>query len=192
MNVDLKIPWKQYALITELTERLNKNFRPFGKTVLVKMIYLLQEAMHIDCGYDFEFYTYGPFTAQILNDLDYVGHFGGVNIQPADEEFSGYRITPGDNAREFKEKGKHFIDSPDVSGALTHLVDEFGNYSAQQLELRATVVYAEREHKTLNQGTPPEMPKLIETVKGVKPKFSHEEIKNAVIELRDKSYIQLS
>jgi uncharacterized protein YwgA len=192
MIVDLKIPWKRYALISELAIRLDEKCPQFGKTVLQKMIYLLQEVFEIDCGYDFKLYTYGPFTAQILYDLDFVEHNGGVTVQPVNDDNSGYQISPGNKADYLLERGKDFITKPEVIEALTRLVDEFGCSSAKSLELRSTIVYVEREFKGSASGSPPRVEKVISAVEGVKPKFTKDDIRNAVDELRNKSYINLS
>ena len=44
----------------------------FGRTVLQKLVYLLHVLYGVNPGYDFELYTYGPFSSQLLSDLDVV------------------------------------------------------------------------------------------------------------------------
>ena len=81
MNTSLELPWHRYALIAELAKRFEPVSRQFGKTALQKLVYFLQTIYGVDCGYAYEFYSYGPFASQLLNDLDLVAHFGGVSVQ---------------------------------------------------------------------------------------------------------------
>lgn len=53
--------WARYALIAELAERLRE--RPFGRTALQKLTYLLQELHGVDTGYEFPLHTYGPYSS---------------------------------------------------------------------------------------------------------------------------------
>jgi uncharacterized protein len=187
MNISLNIPWQRYALIAELSMRLNNKCPQFGKTVLQKMVYLFQEIFKIDCGYNYELYSYGPFNSQLLNDLDYVEHIGGVNVLHVDSGKGGFQIKPGEKVEFFREKGKDFLNAPGVDEALTRLIDEFGEFGASELELRSTIVYVERELR--GQGSMPTMERVAQVVKGIKPKFSDEDIRNTVDEIRAKRYL---
>ena len=59
--------WNKYAIIVFLVKEYAKQGR-IGRTALQKLIYLLQELFNINCGYDFKFYTYGPFSSEILSN----------------------------------------------------------------------------------------------------------------------------
>ncbi|MCP4157284.1 MAG: hypothetical protein GY757_56765 [bacterium] len=190
MKINLNIPWHKYALIIELADRLQKKSPQLGKTVMQKMVYLLQEVFGIDCGYYFEFYTYGPFTSELVHDLDYVEHIGGVKILPVQSQKGGFQISPGEKADILKEKGKAFIEGSKVTSALTTLIDQFGSFGASELELRATIVYVERELK--QRGQQPTIAEVAGVVREAKPKFSPDTIKLAIDELSQKSSIRLS
>jgi len=81
MGCTINIPWHRYALIAELTQRLEGKSSQFGKTSLQKIIYLLQELSGVTTNYQFSLYTHGPFTGQILGDLDLVEALGAVRVQ---------------------------------------------------------------------------------------------------------------
>ena len=81
MGCTINIPWHRYALIAELTQRLEGKSSQFGKTSLQKMIYLLQELSGVTTNYQFSLYTHGPFTGQLLGDLDLVEALGAVRVQ---------------------------------------------------------------------------------------------------------------
>ena len=55
----------------ELAIRLEGTSPQFGKTAFMKMAYLLQELYEVPLGYRFSLYTYGPYSAEVLADLEY-------------------------------------------------------------------------------------------------------------------------
>ncbi len=189
MKNSFNIPWKRYGLIAELAARLENKSPQFGKTSLQKMVYLLQEVFGVDCGYAFEFYTYGPFTSQLLQDLDLVEHMGGVSVRPVLSNNWGYEIHPGEKSELIRKKAADFLNAPGVSGGISTLVGEFGNYWAKDLELRSTVVYVERDFKRRDERSSTR--ETIRVVKQLKPKFSNDEIHEVVDELKSKKYIEL-
>lgn len=189
MKINLNFSWQKYALIIELAQRLEGRSLQFGKTMLQKMIYLLQEAFHIDCGYDFELYTYGPFSTQLLQDLDLVEHFRGVEVNPVKSITGGYEISPGEKAEIIKEKGAEFLNKKNVKKAISNLINEFGNFGTKDLELRSTIIFVQRE---LMRQEKPSKNKVKQIVKEIKPKFTDEEIYDAMDELEKKKYIQLN
>jgi len=188
MKVSLDIPWQRYALIAELTKQCQEKCPQFGKTVLQKMVYLLQEVFHIDCGYDFDIYAYGPFTPQLLQDLDLVEHIGAVKIYPVASMSGGYEIKPGDQAAHLIEKGSDFLQKYEVKKAIETLVDEFGCFRAKDLELRSTIIFVQRDFQ--KHGKPLSAAGLIEIVKQLKPKYTDLEIQEAIEELRKKRYLE--
>jgi uncharacterized protein YwgA len=76
MKTDFEIPYDRYALIAELAHRSDS----LGRTSLQKKIYLLQTLFYVNLGYDFTLYTYGPFTSEILSDLDVAEAMGAVRV----------------------------------------------------------------------------------------------------------------
>lgn len=188
MSRDLQIPWEKYALITELSQRLHDVHPQFGKTALQKLIYLLQEVYDVDCGYDYRLYTYGPFASQILQDLDLVESIGGVSVNPVREGLDGYRIVPNKNAELVKEKAGTFIGM--ISEHLDALVEDYGSYSAKELEMRATIVFVEREVNR-DRGAV-SVADLVQVVQDIKPYFTEHEIRSAVMQLKCRKQIKVS
>ncbi len=187
---ELEIPWERYALITELANRLSKSNTQFGKTMLQKLVFLLQESFGLNFGYSFDLYTYGPFCSQLLIDLDQVEALNGVKVKPMVTGFGGYQIEPGKNEDFIREKGASLFKRKDVSSALGYLISQFGELSAKDLELRATIVYVANDHKRHGQVLP--LREIARIVGEIKPKFSEKLIKDAIIELKEKDYIELA
>ena len=194
MRRDLHFPWHQSALIVGLAERLNDGNRfhgthaQFGKTALQKLVYLLQDAYGVDCGYDFSLYTYGPFTSELLQDLDLVESVGGVEVRPVRKGIDGYHIVPHDNAAWVKAQARAFLT--DNKGALGKLIEEYGHYSAKELEIRATMIYVEREMK--RDSKPVSLDGLVRVVHDIKPYFPIDEIKSVAEELQAKGHVKVA
>ena len=185
---DLQVPWPRYALISELAYRLLDVNPQFGKTSLQKLIYFLQEVYGVDCGYDYRLYTYGPFTSQVLLDLDLVESIGGVTVNPVRAGLDGYKITPNENGGLVREQAGSFID--DISEELQSLIDDYGAYSAKELEMRATIVFVERELKRENGELSAKG--LVKVVHNIKPYFSDKEIESVVKQLNGKGHIRVT
>ena len=184
----LEIPWQRYALIVELAERLQTERSQFGKTKLQKLIYLLQVIYGVKCGYDFELYTYGPFTSQVLQDLDQAQSLGGVNVTLVPTDPGGYQIEPGKNAEPVTNMGAGFL--AEHEDKLDGLISEYGTYSAKELELRATVVFVSRDMD--RDGNEVTADALTEMVHDIKLHFPREGIRSVVKELKAKGHVRVS
>jgi len=189
MQESLNIPWNRYALIADLAERLDGVSPQLGKTALQKLIYLLQELFRIDCGYNFEFYSYGTFTSQLLQDLDLIENMGAVAINPVASFPGGYEIKPGPGKETLKSKAAGFLDSRDVRSALEKLVNDFGKDCAKDLELSSTIIFVDRDLKRQRGETKGD--DLVLLVKELKPKFSEDEIEKDLRRLESKGYLEL-
>ncbi|MCG6535766.1 MAG: SocA family protein [Syntrophales bacterium LBB04] len=185
MGCTIDTPWHRYALIAELAQRLQAQSPQFGKTSLQKMIYLLQELKGVPIGYQFCLYTHGPFAAQLLGDLDLVEALGAVKVQYIISGFGGYQISPGNECESIRCKASEFLK--ENKEAIDEVVNEFGKYSAKELELRSTIVYLDRDvkrsNKNLNQDS------FIGLVRKIKPRFNEDTIAKALEELEGKDYV---
>ncbi len=181
------IPWEKYALITELAEQLKDRSPQFGKTVLQKMVYLLQELYGVNCGYTFDLYMYGPFSSGLLQDLDLVESMGGVSVVPVVFGTGGYRILPGEHSESLKKKATDFLSDEKITSALNMLVEDFGNYQAKELELRSTIIYVSKDMR--RSGNPVSRLDLLRIVKEIKPKFTDAEVQQAIDEMEKRGHI---
>lgn len=184
MKVSLNLPWEKYGIIAELAYRLHSLELRFGKTALQKLVYLLQELCNVKVGYDFSLYTYGPFSSELLSDLDFVESLNGVDVAFI-PEIQGYEIFPGEANDSIRTKAKDFIDAADES--ITKIINDFGDFNAKELELRSTIIFVNRDLK--RKGKSNFLDELINLVQAIKPHFSISEIKKALSELEEKGYI---
>jgi len=181
MSPKINIPWGRYALITELTCRLNDKCSQFGKVAFQKMMYLLQEVYGVNCGYRFDFHIYGPFSTDLIYDINVVESLGGMKFVPVVSEAISCRIVPGENSELLKSKAKDFLLDEMIDSSLNRLIDTFGNYRARDLELRSTVVYVAKELKRSNDSI--SETDIARTVKEIKFKFADTEIQQAIKEM---------
>jgi len=184
MSKTLDIPWEKYSIIANLSKQLEAISPLFGRTVLQKMIYILQEVFEIPCGYEYSFYNYGPYSSELASDLEYVEFLGGVNVTWL-ENIGGYHITPGAKCDRIISKASPFLDANNQK--ISQCIEEFGSSNAGKLELIATIIYVDRYSKKnrLRLGSKD----LSKKVKELKPKFSESDIEETAKTLSRKKYI---
>src|SRR5258708_9537102 len=120
---------QRYAVIAQLA-RLYENKGGFnlGKTALQKLIYFLQEVRGVDLGYAYTLYTYGPFSTELVADLDTAAAMNFV--RPIyDSGLGGYEIKPGDAADALQKEAKPWLKS--IGPELDAVFDAFRNQTAK-------------------------------------------------------------
>ena len=175
----------RYAFIAELAGRLEAVSPQFGKTVLMKLLYLLQEVYNIPLGYRFSFYTYGPYASEVLVDLERVRILGGAEVEFVGNDPGGYLIAPGSRVDQVRSGSQPDLDN--YSKQLDQLTELFGHFRAKDLELRTTIVYVWKNllHRTVGNGE-----ELMNIVSQLKPHFSEGDIENAMLGLQDANVIE--
>lgn len=133
----------------------------FGKTPLVKLLYLAQELQGIDLGYDFDLYTFGPFDSTILYELDRLEENKIVDVELVKDGW-GYNIKLLVNEIESIDKVEET--------ALTTIVEEYGSFTPKRLEILATLLYLSRGGVASNE--------LVSSVKGIKPRYTIDDIQH--------------
>lgn len=177
MNLTLEIPWERYGLIAEIVNRFNEPHRRLGKTVLQKLIFVLQRVYGVDCDYSYTLHTYGPYCAQVARDLDVVESFGGATVINGP---LGYAIQLGPVNAELRQQAAPFLTA--IERTLDLVMEEFGGFNAKEMELRSTIIYLERA------GQPQQ--ELVEVVHQVKPHFTPAQIASAINELASKGLFE--
>lgn len=173
----------RHSVITDLAR---KSTRVLGRTALVKLVYLLQEAKGMDLGYRFSLYSYGPFDADVLNDLESLCARGVVSQEI--EGYSkgyGYRIEPVDKDPSEEELTTVQRHAEEIDWVIT----EFGGYSAARLELMTTLLYVDREYGSRQEYVSDT--ELLESVRAIKPKFDQAEVRKIAELLVEKGLLQL-
>jgi hypothetical protein len=185
MKVKLAFPWHRYALIGTLAQELEGNaVGVFGKTHVQKLVYFLQELFGGDPEYEFTLYTYGPFSANLMGDLDVADGLEVIRLEYLPQA-GAYNIVPGPQLEKAKARaGDYLARNRD---AIQRSIQEFGDLRARELELRATIVFADRE--SARERSPLRRDQLVERVHAIKPHFSPRTVEQAVDEMREKGYV---
>lgn len=173
MPIQFTEKWDQYGLIAELTLKLKEVSPQFGKTVLQKLVYILQEIYRVPCGYDYILYNYGPYSEVLADDLSFFASMDGVKIDWSRRW--GYEIKEADKTAHFRKKGEEFLSK--YASQINEVIEKFGGMNAKELELRSTIIYVSKEE-------PLEEKDLLNRVKEIKPHFSVAEIDSAYKELK--------
>ncbi len=186
--MNFELPWVKCGVIAELTKQLERVSPQFGKTVLQKMVFLLQEVHRVDVGYDFGFHTFGPFAAELLGDLNFAENMGAVSVKSVEQTGgNGYVIESGSNIENILQKATPFLTQHQE--AIHALVKEFGKKSAKELELLTTIIYLNKEIQwdadKLSQAD------AISKIRELKPKFSENEVLCGMRELKTKHQVDL-
>jgi uncharacterized protein YwgA len=155
-----------------------------GRTQVMKLFYFLQELKGVPLEYDFRLFNYGPFDSEVLSDLS-----SACGLETVVEKTiiypSGYRyaITPGPQADRLDGELDHTLTS-----VVDQTVREFGAFSASELELRSTILFVDREFAGAGQNTSAD--EIIERVRQIKPHFESHVIRERVLDMANKGYLQ--
>ena len=166
----------------ELAGRLKDQSPQFGKTVFMKMAYLLQELYGVPLGYRFSLYTYGPYSPEVLADLEYASLRTQVKVEYLEDPQGGFRITPGRSTFRNESISKY-------GDQLDELVRHFGSFNARELELRTTSIFL---WKRIRPTKPEDLSTLIEAIRQLKPHFNEMAIRSAVDNLVSDAILQYS
>ena len=168
----------------ELASRLEGQSQQFGKTAFSKMAYLLQELYEVPLGYRFSLYTYGPYSPEVLADLEYANLRKQVDIEYLGDPQGGFRITPS------KVVGRPNFQNESMakySQSLDDLVEHFGSFNTRELELRTTSIFL---WKRIRPTKLEDLSTLFETVRQLKPHLSNMAIRSAINDLVNNGIIQ--
>ncbi len=144
----------------------------------MKYLYFLKEIYKVPLDYYyFQLYTYGPFDADVLDDLSYAERLGAVRSDLHSYETGyGYQIFKGEKADEITQEASEFLKR--YEGKIDAVVSEFQGSTASDLELIATIIYVDREFH--NKNRPTEIQGIINRTHDIKPRYSKIEIGSKV------------
>ena len=165
---------RRLALLVEIADRKRDRPGRLGKTAMQKLIYLLQEVYEVNFGYRFTLYTYGPYEASVARDVDYAGALSLLLLEYDHDR--GYEITCGPKVGQLDENRRVFC--AEAGSQLDELFEHFGDLTARQLELRATLVFIAKDGTSIAEG------ELRKQIRHLKPKYDQGEIDEAVDSLR--------
>lgn len=173
---------KRLATILEFTKR-----KPgIGKTAMMKFIYFLQEIHHCSLKYDYEIYTYGPYSHAVIEDIDLANHYNLIkmNIILYNKAY-GYSLEPVECVENKISIDKRFVELNKKS--IDNIMFHFENKSAKELELLSTIIYLNNLYKNKSNSFPNK--EFFENVRDIKPHFKLDEIEKNYLNLKSINYL---
>ncbi|OJU14327.1 MAG: hypothetical protein BGN88_05650 [Clostridiales bacterium 43-6] len=151
-----------------------KNEPGLGKTAIMKILFILQKVYKLPMNYEFSIYTYGPYSAEVMEDVDCAAHEDiiSVSIMPYPNGITGYAIN------ESKNIDKYILGNSLVTeyiNSINEVTGMFGKKPAKELELDSTIIYVYDLHKKNKWECTED--NIINDVKEIKPHFDIEHIK---------------
>ena len=159
----------QQAILVVLQAR--SGHKHFGRTKLMKHVYFLSQVAGTEIGVNFELFTWGPFSKEVLEERERLIGLGLIDEEPPEEEGKSYSIwvVEPSKVREASEKEE---------AVLKHL----DGLSAKDLEGMSTIHFV---HQSINANKN----EVVQTVKNLKPYFDVKELEEYWDKLSSWSWI---
>lgn len=167
---------RRLAILLEIIRESNTSV---GKTLLQKVIFVLQEWLDVKLEYDYRLHYYGPYSAALSDDIDSLDELGLAQVRPSCSGY-GYDIELTDAGRQFMEA--HPLD-PFELGKVDTALAVYSSKSVRQLELTATILYFAKQNTDVDE--------IARLVAVVKPHFSRDEVVVAFDQLRHSGKLAL-
>lgn len=177
---------KRVSLIAKIAEQ-----KPLlGKTAMMKFIFILQQVYKVPTGYDYEIYTYGPYSSEVMEDIQLTAEYKAirVNIVTFPNGYFGYQLNPTETVKNIIDKEKEFVDS--CSEPISEVIRIFGDKNAKELELSSTIIYLYSNYCHNNWDSSVE--EISQGVKKIKPHFDVDLIRDEYRELDELGILKMS
>jgi len=154
-----------------------------GKTSVMKMMFILQQVFGMKMGYNFNIYTYGPYAAEVTDDLETLiyNDFVGADIYEYNN-YMAYRLSITDHGR-----GLLDVLSLDDEQKITKVLSLFGDKKVKELELDTTIIYAKNIY--IKNCWDEKKEDIVDYVHEIKPHFTFETIQNAYEKLENEGML---
>ena len=156
-----------------------------GKTAIMKITYMLQQIKKIDLGYSFEIYTYGPYTAEVTEDINDLIQSGLIHSSMYNySNYIGYELK-------LSKKGKDSLNTLNTKEILNinEIIDFIEGKNAKNLELSSTIVFINGLY--LKNKLPYNQDVIINKVHEIKPHFEIDSIRDSYNELKERKYLNV-
>ena len=117
---------KRMSLISEIV----KQKPALGKTAIMKFIYILQQIYKVPIGYDYEIYTYGPYSSEVMEDVRLAVNFNAIDMDTVTfpSGHLGYELKPTDSTNGIISKEQNFVDL--YRDNISNVISIFGDKNA--------------------------------------------------------------
>lgn len=133
--------WHRLALLAVLVEQAPQP--RLGRTMLMKLLFLLATVRGVGLSYRFRLYSYGLFDSGVASDIHYAARLDALSIEM--ERYPngyGYYIQAGPAARYVMDRARAFLDEHQQD--IDWVINTFAPIPAADLDLLSTIVYVDR------------------------------------------------
>lgn len=175
----------QIARVATISEIVSKA-PGIGRTALMKCLFFLTTVKKVPLEYSFRLYTYGPFDADVLSDVQYAEALGAI-VSTVVHYPGGYayEYKPGPQREEIEQSAAEVVSHH--SESIDWVVRKFASRSAVDLEMASTLVYVDREQAERN--TKISIVDLARKVRDIKPHLVTDAIEREAQNLKDEGLL---
>lgn len=126
--------FKNPTLIGYLVKKIRVEYpkRQVGKTIIQKMMYLLNRNDVVD--FDYSMYHYGPYSSEVSGELNFAQNTGIIQVKWIDDK--GYFIESTSKLKKFEK-----LITGGEKRAIDEIVERFGSFNAIELSIIATAFF---------------------------------------------------
>lgn len=168
---------EKFAIIAYIAKATQEK-GALGKKALQKLLHLSHELRGVPVGYQFNLYTYGPFSRELAGDVDLLDSMGLISVH-FDASRNGYEIKPVEKSEEIISKSEGFL-SP-IKEDIDFIVDRFGGRLAKELELSSMVTFILKNKMVDISDDSAVIDKFLE----IKPHYKRSEVEAGLSEIRE-------
>jgi uncharacterized protein YwgA len=123
-----------------LISKIAKTKPGLGKTAMMKMVFLLQEVYKMPLGYGFEIHIYGPYTPEVMSDIEIADSMGYLSVE-AEKRLTSYvyKLNPTDKTGQILKTAEKFLD--EYAAPIDAAIVLFAGKTARELEMLTTIVF---------------------------------------------------
>ncbi len=167
-----------------IMHELAKQQAGLGKTAMMKYLFLLQKVYDVPLNYNFEIYTYGPYSYEVMEDIDFAKNQNIISVKPMlYSGYMGYMIEAKDYT--FEEDLAELYKNK-----ISKLLRLFGEKTVKELELLSTIIYLYSNFKMNSWNFDKDT--IIDDVHEIKPYFNLEDIKKEYERLEKNEILKIS
>ena len=154
-----------------------------GKTAVMKAAFMLQQVKKMDLDYNFSIYTYGPYSAEVTDDVDdLISKQLIVSTMYEYNNSVGYKLNVSNQGKSRAEE----VDKQSGE-AVAEIVEFIKGKLVKDLELYSTIIYIDSLYTRNSWDKQPNA--IIKKVHEIKPHFEESVIDNAMSMLQERGYL---
>jgi len=161
-----------------------EQYPSLGKTAIMKILYILQQVKKMELNYDFSIYTYGPYSAGVIEDIDDLIKATLIDVHAYEyNNYVGYNLN-------LTERGESKISGLPIGDKkiIKEVVSFVNKKPAKTMELLSTIIFIENQYAKNNWKH--DQKDIVEKVREIKPHFKKQTISRTYKILLEKKYIQ--